>query len=153
MNKNNKKTLKNILIMGILCIMVFSMASCGDSKTSSSDSADNVDVDLTSLSSTMILSEVSNIMSNPDDYTGKTVKMTGNFAVYEGTGDDDYYTAVLIQDATQCCKQGIEFKLKGDAKYPDDYPEVDSEITVVGTFETYTEGDYTYARLKDAELV
>ena len=145
------KIFRNIIILGILSVMAVSMTACGDS--SESASADNVDVDLTTLSSTMILSEVSNIMSNPDEYTGKTIKMTGNFAVYEGTGDDDYYTAVLIQDATECCKQGIEFKLKGDAKYPDDYPEVDSEITVVGTFETYEEGEYTYARLKDAELV
>lgn len=146
-----KKIFSKLIILGILSVMAVSITACGGS--SGSASADNVDVDLTTLSSTMILSEVSNIMSNPDEYTGKTIKMTGNFAVNEGTGDDDFYTAVLIQDATQCCKQGIEFKLSGNAKYPDDYPEVDSEITVVGTFETYKEGDYTYARLKDAKLV
>ena len=42
-------------------------------------STDGVDVDLTRLSSTMVYSEVYNMMYAPDDYIGKTIKMTGQF--------------------------------------------------------------------------
>lgn len=37
--------------------------------------------------------------------------------------------------------------------YPDDYPELGSEITVSGTFELYEEGDIRYCRLVDAEMI
>ena len=40
-------------------------------------STDGVDVDLTRLSSTMVYSEVYNMMNAPGDYIGKTIKMTG----------------------------------------------------------------------------
>ena len=40
---------------------------------------DGVDVDLTRLSSTMVYSEVYNMMNAPGDYIGKTIKMTGQF--------------------------------------------------------------------------
>ena len=34
-----------------------------------------------------------------------------------------------------------------------DYPELNSEITVTGTFETYDENGFKYCRLKDAAIV
>ena len=40
-----------------------------------------IDVDRTTLSSTMVYSEVYNMMSEPDGYLGKTVKMDGSFDV------------------------------------------------------------------------
>ena len=46
-------------------------------------STDVVDVDLTRLSSTMVYSEVYNMMYTPGDYIGKTIKMTGQFVYYE----------------------------------------------------------------------
>ena len=42
-----------------------------------------VDVDLTRLSSTMVYSEVHNIVYTPGDYIGKTIKMMGQFVYYE----------------------------------------------------------------------
>ena len=112
---------------------------------------DGVDVDLTTMSSTMVYSEVLNMQQQPDQYFGKIVKMKGPFNVTELDGNR--YFACLIKDATACCSTGIEFDLAGDYSYPDDYPEKDSEITVVGTFTIYTEGNSKYLQLKDAELV
>ena len=43
----------------------------------------SVDVDLTTLSSTMVYAEVFNMMMSPDDYIGKTIRMTGIFTVYQ----------------------------------------------------------------------
>ena len=94
--------------------------------------AGNIDVDLTVLSSTMVYSEVYNMMVSPEEYVGKTVKMDGLFAYYHDEATGNFYFACIIQDATACCAQGIEFVLTEDYTYPDDYPEVDAEICVFG---------------------
>ena len=112
--------------------------------------SDDLDVDLTRLSSTMVYSEVYNMMYTPNDYIGKTVKMKGQFAYYEDPETKAQYFACIIADATACCSQGLEFILTGEHTYPNDYPEVGSEITVTGTFELYTENGFQYCRLKDA---
>jgi hypothetical protein len=116
-------------------------------------SAEGIDVDLTALSSTMVYSEVSNMMVEPEQYIGKTVKMDGLFAYYHDEATDNYYFACIIQDATACCAQGIEFVLTDDYSYPEDYPQVDDEICVVGVFDTYQEGSYTYCTLRNAQLL
>ena len=121
-------------------------------QTEKPKSADGIDVDLTTLSSTAVYAEVWNMMAEPESYIGKTVKMKGIFAVYEDETTGQKYFACIIADALGCCQQGLEFILKGEHKYPDDYPTVDSEITVTGTFETYTEDKFTYCRIKDAVM-
>ena len=113
---------------------------------------DTMDVDLTVLSSTMVYSEVYNMVVYPEDYIGKTVKMKGQFAFYLDESTGKYYFACIIADATACCSQGIEFELKGDYVYPDDYPEPGTEICVVGVFDTYSEGDYLYCTLRNARF-
>ena len=116
-------------------------------------STDGVDVDLTRLSSTMVYSEVYNMMNAPGDYIGKTIKMTGQFVYYENPDTQAQYFTCIIGDAMACCSQGLEFVLTGKHTYPDDYPELGSEITVSGTFELYEEGDNRYCRLVDAEMI
>lgn len=114
--------------------------------------AEALDVDLTALSSTMVYAEVYNMMTAPEDYIGKIVKMKGEFAIYHDEAADQYYFAVIITDATACCAQGIEFIWAGEHTYPDDYPELGNEVTVTGEFRTYEEGGYTYIHLIDADL-
>lgn len=114
------------------------------------DISDDGIVDLTVLSSTMVYSEVYNMMVMPENYVGKTVKIDGAFAVYEG--DNRNYYACVIADATACCSQGIEFVWNGEHSYPEDYPELGSEIIVQGIFDTYEEDGYLYCQLIDAEV-
>ncbi len=116
---------------------------------------DTVDVDLTQLSSTMVYSEVYAMVYEPEQYTGKTVKMHGLFATQEYNGDRLY--ACIVQDATACCAQGLEFEMAENLVYPDDYPEPGTEITVVGTFDSYKEevdgNYYIYLVLRNARFV
>lgn len=123
-------------------------------------SADGVDVDLTVLSSTMVYSEVYNMLYfYPEDYYGKTVKMTGLFNVYQwvdenGVVDDmPVAYACIISDATACCAEGVEFVLEGDYTYPEDYPELGMEITVIGEFQPYEENGVTWYHLVNAKMV
>ena len=112
-----------------------------------------VDIDLTVMDSDMVYATVYQLMFNPEDYQGKTVKMRGNYYAtwYERT--KKYYHCVIIQDATACCSQGMEF-LWGDGShvYPDEYPENETEVEVIGEFEIYSEDGYDYCRLKNADL-
>lgn len=113
-------------------------------------SADGVDIDLTAMSGTMVYSEVLNMQQKPEEYLGKIVKMKGPFNCTET--ENNRYFACIIKDATACCSTGIEFEWEGDHSYPEDYPEANQEITVVGEFTTYTEGKSRYLQLKNAKL-
>ena len=122
-------------------------------------SSNGVDVDLTVLSSTMVYSEVYNMLYfYPEDYYGKTVKMTGQFNVYQWVDESGVVAdmpvayACIISDATACCAEGMEFVLEGDYTYPDDYPELGAEITVIGEFQSYEENGMTWYHLVNARL-
>ena len=121
-------------------------------------SADGVDVDLTVLSSTMVYSEVYNMLYNdPAHYLGKTVKARGEFSIYQLVTDgvlqpDPVAYACIIADATACCAEGMEFVPEGDLTYPEDYPELGAEITVIGEFQSYEENGMTWYHLVNARL-
>lgn len=114
---------------------------------------DGVDIDLTVLSSVMVYSQVYSLITDSDRYLGKTVKMTGMYACTDMTQNTEFYCACIIQDATQCCSQGIEFVLDDSYFFPDDYPEYGDDITVIGEFDTYEDGGYTYCTLRNARLI
>lgn len=122
--------------------------SVDEAGTSSGD----IDVDLTKLSSTMVYSEVYNMLNEPEQYIGKKVKMDGFFNYFHDQATDNYYYACIIKDAAACCSQGIEFVPTGQTKFPDDFPEVYDTISVVGTFDTYMEGENQYCTLRDASM-
>lgn len=160
--------MKKLFCLLMIVVMLCALAACGTEKNAESSSpespesvkpAGSIDVDLTELSSTMVYSEVYNMMYTPDDYIGKAVKMKGQFAVYQATDEsgapvpNQIYFACIIADATACCSQGLEFVLAGDHTYPEDYPEPGSEITVSGTFELYEENGFQYCRLTNAAIV
>ena len=100
----------------------------------------------------MVYSEVNNMLVNPDDYVGKTVRMSGTYAAFTNEDESQYYPAVIIADATACCSQGIEFELEGKPSYPDGYPDPQTEVTVVGMFETYNEDGMQFCHLVNSIL-
>ncbi len=142
------------VIMLVICAGCGSTSAQEPSPTPSTTEAptptEQIDVDLTKLSSTVVYSEVYQMMTSPDDYIGKTVRMNGSFAIYQNEGKN--YFACLIADATACCQQGIEFVLRGEHKYPQDYPKLGTNVTVTGVFGTYYEGENRYCQLSDAVM-
>lgn len=152
-----------VIITTIMTMMFFTSCSKEDTTISDNGSVintgivptkaeDGIDVDLTQLSSTMLYSEVYNMVMYPDEYIGKVVKAEGYFNVSTNTNTGKKYFMVQIDDAEACCSQGMEFELEGDYSYPEDYPEVGTDITVIGTFNTYIENEYTFINLENATL-
>lgn len=118
--------------------------------TESTTEAKSVDLDLTELSSTLVYSEVYNMLITPDDYKGKIIKMKGQFNQYTDEETGKIYNTVIIPDATACCQQGLEFELS-DKTNPNF--EQGTGITVVGTFDTYSDGEFLYCHLKNAKII
>ena len=112
----------------------------------------DVDVDLTKISGTVVYARVLNLLTHPENYVGMTVRMNGAFSLYINEETNAHYYACIIEDATACCAQGIEFVRKGDYSYPEDYPEDGEEIVVEGVFEIYEEEGFRYIHLVDADM-
>lgn len=100
---------------------------------------DGIDLDLTSLSSTMVFAEVAAMVRTPEDFVGKTVRMQGQLAVYEANPalDIDYFYTVVIRDATACCEQGMEFVWDGGT-----LPAAGTELLVTGKYQQYDCGGW-----------
>ena len=152
------KSIRTLFAASLLTVLLLSLCACGGGEQASAPAQETgtetasapaaVDVDLTQLSSTMVYSEVYNIMMAPEDYVGKVIRMNGECvsAYYEPT--DATYYSIIIQDATACCAQGIEYVLTDGQTYPAD----GGDATVTGRFESYDEEGITWYHLVDASV-
>ena len=120
------------------------------SKSKSKTKGNKIDVDLNNLNANVVYSQVFLMMTEPDKFIGKRIRMSGQFNVYAAeagnpSGVTEYY-AIIIADAQACCQQGIEFVWPGHT-YPEGFPEVKSNASVTGIFEVYEENGKKYCRL------
>jgi len=146
---------KTLYMLVLFCLILLSASGCADNDARSGNGSSEtpgttttevqkVDVDLTVLSSTMVYAEVNNILTNPGNYIGKIIKMSGlYYSSYSDITDLNYHY-VVIEDATACCAQGLEFIWSGDHSYPADYPDESVNIEVTGVFGSYDELGSTY---------
>ncbi|MBQ9519198.1 MAG: hypothetical protein IJR59_04825 [Firmicutes bacterium] len=105
--------------------------------------------DLTVLNSDMVYAVVFEMMTDPQKYYGKTIKMSGTASRYTDVETGADYYACIITDAQACCAQGIEYKLPEG----ENYPEYGSNITVMGVFGSYTEDGNEFYVLNDAKIL
>ena len=144
--------MKRLYFLAIVALLVLSLCGCGASSADAAIPDVPVDLDLTKLSGTVMYAQVFDMLQEPERYMGQRVRAGGTFNYYRDMNTGREYFAVLIQDATACCAQGLEFKWAGEHKYPIDYPDIDQPITVTGTFSTYEEYGETFVELEDARL-
>lgn len=144
-------------MLAVLMCIVFAagFAGCGsegeaetETEPSQEYTADAVDVDLTEMSSVMVYSEVNDIVLYPDEYDGKIVRMKGLFAKYENEEIPETIYACIVQDATACCANGLEFKLADGY----DYPEEGEEITITGEMKALEYEGLPYCVVENAVL-
>ena len=94
------------------------------------------------------------MMMKPEEYVGKTIKMSGPYYATYWDTTDKYYHYVIIEDALGCCQEGLEFIWDdGSHAYPEEYPEDYEKIEIVGTFGMYEEEGLTYCYLDTNDIV
>lgn len=122
------------ILLAVLCLGCF--ASCGGGKN------DNSNIDLTTMSDTMIQTQLSNMSAFPSEFGGKTVKMQGFVAINE-TGEEVY---CVYTDPTGCCTRVMVL----DWPVGSDIPNASTTVTVEGTYDGAYAGvqkDYICGRL------
>ena len=151
----NKKNTKLIVI--IITLLAFVAVCIGITlhivSGNSSKADKSVDIDLSTMSATAIYSEVSNMMTDPKKYVGKTIKVKGYYTVSIDPSTGERHTYCLIPDATECCQQGLLFKLKkGEASK---LPAEDKRFVISGKFTLKTlpeDKNATYVELENAKI-
>ena len=130
-----------------------SAASSGAQNSQTREIAANIDVDLTELSGTMASTVIFNLLNNPDDFLGNTIRMRGDYAgaFSEETGSNHHF--ILIADAGGCCQQGLEFKLSGGEDNQDGYLHEGAGIEIIGVLEKYEESGAVYSYLAVSDIL
>jgi len=124
----------------------------GDSNTPKIKTPAKIDFDLTSMDAAEVYSQVCDMVMNPLSYDGKTVKLTGEFSVFHSETENKHYFSVAVYDPAMKNKQEITFELMG-GNNPGDCPATGTNITVSGTFRSYTVNEFLYFELAYADIV
>ena len=100
-----------------------------DKKKESTDTSENtgtedVDYDLTEMNSDIVYATVYQMMVEPEQYEGKTIRIDGIYYISKDEATGNTYHFCVIKDALACCAQGLEFVRKNEEELSDeDYPE------------------------------
>ena len=142
----------------LTCLFLFLLLAAAPAGAGSEDIApasepQAVDLDLSVLSSTVVYAQVYNLMYDTESWLGKIIRMAGYYNYYDDTEHGVVYHACIVPDATACCTQGIEFVWAGEHIWPDDYPEIGTDIVVTGRLEIYEEDGRQYLHLVDSEVL
>lgn len=156
--------MKKILIFMLCAALAFSFSACGkrSEKSTGADTdifkeevnyeptqtpteappviEDDSTVDLTNVSNMIAYAELFSMAMSPEEYVGKTVKLTGVYSSFFDENLNYTYRACTVSDNTSCCAQGIYFEL-GETADPSRLPENGEEVTIEGEFQLYTMAD------------
>jgi hypothetical protein len=88
-------------------------------------------------------------------YVGKRIKMKGVFSSYYDDVVKKRFYGCVIADALACCSQGLAFELAKSRKYPEEFPDEGTQITIIGDFDYVVEegeDDVSYAVIRNAKM-
>jgi len=143
--------MKRYLIL--LCALLFLSVSAANCSNDTGSEASEVDLDLTGLSQTLVEAQFENILSNSEEFLGKTIRVIGTyFPLYMAEYDTTYHYVIIVY-GDECCQLGFEFKRDGDYAVPDDYPALNEPIEVIGVLGRYEEWGTSYLYLAVKELI
>lgn len=147
------KKISRIMILCFLsCIWAFSFLCGAGAEAPAPEAPPVVNLDLSGMSGTVVYAQVYNMLYDPDAYLGKIIRMAGYYNYYDDQARGVVYHACIVPDATACCAQGIEFVRAGEHIWPDEYPEIGTDIIVTGRLEMYEEDGVKYLHLVQADL-
>lgn len=138
--------MKKYLWISVLVIISVMFNSCKKGKSLGKISADannydgtHIDLDLSGMNYNMLSSVAFDIMVAPEKYANKRIKTSGNF--YTSVYEDTRYFSAIVWDPTGCCPAGMDFIPPESMNFPEDFPEPDEKIIVIGTLKYVDENN------------
>lgn len=167
--------IKKKILLILIFVLSISLYGCGQAKNNSNEkivndtvsqsehpdfdkmkneikTKDEEIIDLRDLNGNIIYAQVFSLLSEPEKYEGKTIRVRGLYYGEPDPNGKDYYHFVFISDAAACCQQGLEFVRDGNFKVPEDYPSLEQNIEVSGIWGKYKDGENTFWRLNSAKM-
>jgi len=134
-------------------VLFTALLTTGCTNDSNDANENGVDVDLAGLSMTIVQAEYERILSNADDYSGKTIRVNGLFYTLDfgDPGNRVHYIIIVMGD--ECCQLGFEFRRDGNYKFPGDYPSQNAMILITGTLHKDEEIGPSYLYIAVDEFV
>lgn len=112
-----------------------------------------IDIDLSRMSGTVVYGMVYQMVTTPEKFIGKHVKMKGVFSSYYDNETKQRFFGCVISDALACCSQGLAFELAKPRKFPEEFPEEGAPITITGDFDLVKEEDEgSYPIIRNATM-
>ena len=142
--------MKRTIAIALIFLMVTFLPGYAGTNADTAE-PNEIDLDLSNASATVVFAQVSNMYAEPWNYLGAVIRIWGTLDFYVKSSGQEC-SMVMVQDATACCGQGLEFVWKNDGAYGDSYPDYGQEIVVTGRFEIYQEDGGSFIHLVDAEL-
>ena len=102
-------------------------------------------IDLSHENATTAYTITANMLNNPNNYLGTTIKIKGTY--FTTTNTNKAIHQLTVTDSTGCCSASIEFVLKSNS-----YPPINSIITIEGILESYIIDNATHYRLNNATI-
>ena len=112
-----------------------------------------IDYDLSNMNFTMISSFFFQMLIEPETYENKIFKIKGNFQTFDNPEGGLPYFSVIMNDATLCCQEGIDFVWEGEHNWPQDYPETGTEISIIGKYIVTEDDGFTYNYLLVSDIL
>lgn len=116
------------------------------------DLSGTIQWDMTRLGYTMAYAQMYDMLLNPDQYAGQTLKLRGTYYGPQPEGAPEPYHLILVTDEAACCNIGMEFVVTGDTKGLR-YPKEDAPIELTGLISTLEADGNTYPVLFVNEVV
>ena len=104
--------MKSAIAMLLSLLMMVSLPGCTGTNAEPA-APEKIDIDLSRASATVAFAQVSNMYAEPWNYLGAVVRIRGTLNFYVKS-DGREGSMVMVQDATACCGQGLEFVRKDD---------------------------------------
>jgi len=130
---HNILTSKRIVSMAIaLCLLVAFIVGCAGG---GSESDVEVDIDFNTLSDVMMISMFVNMMNEPEQFMGQTIRMTG---IQQTFHFEEYTFHYIMLLSDECCGDIIlEFRYTEDTLMDDGVMGGNADVEVIGTFGQY----------------
>jgi len=146
----------------VLCVCsVTKDAGAASDGVAATNGLAGVDFDFTRMSATMAAAYSYRLGASPQEFAGKTLRISGVLLTRVDEKDGKRYFACMTGNpgGCACCSPGgvLEFEPKASYRWPADFPGVESRITVSGVLKMVEMEDagqvFSVPRLFDAEIL